>query len=166
MNTGNAAISRLVPMYLEDRDKESDGTTTFAVKGDGDRNFTYSSSSDILVVWNEKIGVGMKKIPFDVKDLSLADAGKLKIEWAEREMPVLRLIGERFKKEKPLAGVRISACLHVTTETANLAMVLKAGGADVYLCASNPLSTQDEVAAALVKESGIPTFAIKGEDNA
>ena len=107
----------------------------------------------------------MEKIPFDVKDISLADAGKLKMEWAGREMPVLRLIGERFKKEKPLAGVRISACLHVTSETANLAMVLKAGGADVYLCASNPLSTQDEVAAALVKEFSIPTFAIKGEDN-
>ena len=107
----------------------------------------------------------MEKIPFDVKDISLASAGKLKMEWAGREMPVLRLIGERFKKEKPLAGVRISACLHVTTETANLALVLKAGGADVYLCASNPLSTQDEVAAALVKEFGITTFAIKGEVN-
>ncbi|UCH50552.1 MAG: adenosylhomocysteinase [Chloroflexota bacterium] len=101
---------------------------------------------------------------YDVKDTSLASAGKLRIEWASREMPVLRLIKERFAKSKPLKGVRISACLHITTETANLALTLKDGGADLVLCASNPLSTQDDVAAALV-EYGMPTFAIKGEDN-
>ncbi len=101
----------------------------------------------------------------DVKDLSLAGEGVKRIEWAEREMGVLRLIKERFTKEKPLAGYRMSACLHVTTETANLAITLKAGGADLVLCASNPLSTQDDVAAALVSEYGIPTFSIKGEDN-
>ncbi len=101
----------------------------------------------------------------DVKDLSLAKEGVNRIEWAEREMGVLRLIKERFTKEKPLAGYRMSACLHVTTETANLAITLKAGGADLVLCASNPLSTQDDVAAALVSEYGIPTFSIKGEDN-
>ncbi len=101
---------------------------------------------------------------YDVKDTSLASAGKLRIEWAGREMPVLRLIKERFAKEKPLKGVRISACLHITTETANLALALKEGGAELVLCASNPLSTQDDAAAALV-EYGLPTFAIKGEDN-
>ena len=101
----------------------------------------------------------------DVKDLSLASAGVNRIEWAEREMGVLRIIGERFAREKPLQGLRISACLHVTSETANLAIVLKDGGADVVLCASNPLSTQDDVAAALVSEYGIPTYSIKGEDN-
>jgi adenosylhomocysteinase len=101
----------------------------------------------------------------DVKDPKLAPKGKLRIEWAERNMPVLRLIRERFAKEKPLRGMRMSCCLHVTTETANLALTLKAGGADVMLCASNPLSTQDDVAAAIVKDFGIPTFAIKGEDN-
>ena len=101
----------------------------------------------------------------DVKDLSLAREGVNRIEWAEREMGVLRLIKERFAKEKPLAGYRMSACLHVTTETANLAITLQAGGADLVLCASNPLSTQDDVAAALVSEYGIPTFSIKGEDN-
>ncbi len=101
----------------------------------------------------------------DVKDLSLAGAGKQKIEWAAREMPVIRLIRERFAKEKPLAGIRIAACLHITTETANLALTLQAGGADVVLCASNPLSTQDDAAAALV-DFGIPTNAIKGEDEA
>ena len=101
----------------------------------------------------------------DVKDLSLAGAGVNRIEWAEREMGVLRLIKERFVKDKPLAGYRMAACLHVTTETANLAITLKAGGADLVLCASNPLSTQDDVAAALVSEYGIPTFSIKGEDN-
>ena len=100
----------------------------------------------------------------DIKDPSLAPQGKLRIEWASREMPVLQLIGERFAKERPLDGVRISACLHITTETANLALTLKAGGADPVLCASNPLSTQDEAAAALV-EQGIPVYAIKGEDN-
>ena len=100
----------------------------------------------------------------DVKDLSLAPKGKLRIEWAEMEMPVLRLIRERFQKEQPLKGLRLSACLHVTTETANLALTLKAGGADLALCASNPLSTQDDVAASLVADYGIPTFAVKGED--
>lgn len=102
---------------------------------------------------------------YDVKDLSLAKAGKKRIEWAEMEMPVLRIIREDFKKRKPLKGIRIAACLHVTTETANLMETLKAGGASVTLCASNPLSTQDDVAAALVKYSRIPVFAIKGEDN-
>ncbi len=100
----------------------------------------------------------------DVKDSSLAKEGHLRVEWAAREMPVMRLIRERFAKERPLRGVRITACLHVTTETANLALALRDGGAEVSLCASNPLSTQDSVAAALVEE-GIPTFAIKGEDN-
>ncbi len=103
--------------------------------------------------------------PHDVKDLSLASEGRWRIEWAEREMPVLRLIRERFRRERPLDGVRIAACLHVTTETANLIRTLKAGGAEVVLTASNPLSTQDDVAAALVAEDGVPVFAIKGEDN-
>ena len=102
---------------------------------------------------------------YDVQDLDLAPAGRLRIEWAEREMPVLRLIRERFAKEKPLAGVRLSACLHITTETANLARTLQAGGAEVVLTASNPLSTQDDAAAALVSHYEIPVFAIKGEDN-
>jgi len=102
---------------------------------------------------------------YDIKDLDLAPAGRLRIEWAEREMPVLRLIRERFAKEKPLAGVRLSACLHITTETANLARTLQAGGAEVVLTASNPLSTQDDAAAALVSYYEIPVFAIKGEDN-
>lgn len=101
---------------------------------------------------------------FDVKDVSLALQGKLKIEWAGRNMPVLKLLLARFTKENPLKGIRLGACLHVTAETANLMLVLKAGGAQLALCASNPLSTQDDVAAALVKEYGIPTFAIKGED--
>jgi len=101
---------------------------------------------------------------YDVKDISLAKEGKLRIDWSAKEMPVLRLIRERFAREKPLAGVRISACLHITTETANLALTLKEGGAKVVLCASNPLSTQDDVAAALV-DYGVPTNAIKGEDN-
>jgi adenosylhomocysteinase len=100
-----------------------------------------------------------------VKDLGLADKGKDRIEWAQQSMPVLQLIRERFSREKPLKGIRISACLHVTTETANLAITLKDGGADVSVCASNPLSTQDDVASALVKEHQIPAFAIKGEDN-
>jgi adenosylhomocysteinase len=100
----------------------------------------------------------------DVKDRTLAARGKSRIEWAARDMPVLGLIRERFAREQPLKGVRISACLHVTTETANLAITLKAGGADVVLCASNPLSTQDDVAAALLVNEGIPTYAIKGED--
>jgi adenosylhomocysteinase len=102
---------------------------------------------------------------YDVKDLNLAAKGKLRIEWAEQWMPVLRLIRARFSKERPLRGVRLSACLHVTTETANLAITLKEGGADIVVCASNPLSTQDDVAASLVKDYDIPTFAIKGEDN-
>ncbi|WP_052888444.1 adenosylhomocysteinase [Thermogemmatispora carboxidivorans] len=100
----------------------------------------------------------------DVKDRSLAPRGKERIEWAARDMPVLRLIRERFSQEQPLKGIRMAGCLHITTETANLALTLQAGGADLVLCASNPLSTQDDVAAALVCEYGIPTFAIKGED--
>ena len=102
---------------------------------------------------------------YHVKDMKLADKGKKRIEWAEREMPVLRLIKERFAKQKPFKGIKMACCLHVTTETANLAITLKAGGADVRLCASNPLSTQDDTAAALVKHYGILTYAIKGEDN-
>jgi len=99
----------------------------------------------------------------DVKDLSLAPMGKKRIEWAERDMPVLRLIRERFVRERPLEGIRLVACAHITTETANLARALKAGGADAVLIASNPLSTQDDVAASLVADFGIPVFAIKGE---
>lgn len=102
---------------------------------------------------------------YNVKDINLATAGRYKIEWAEQEMPVLRLIRERFAKEQPLKGVRISACLHVTSETAALMRTLQAGGADIVLCASNPLSTQDDVAASLVAHDEIPVFAIKGEDN-
>ena len=101
----------------------------------------------------------------DVKDLSLVQEGINRIEWAAREMPVVNLIRKRFGEEKPLAGLRLAACLHVTTETANLALALRDGGAEVTICASNPLSTQDEVAAALVAEYGIPTYAIKGEDD-
>ena len=101
---------------------------------------------------------------FDVKDIKTADAGRDKVEWAERRMPVLREIRERFRKEQPLKGARISCCLHVTTETANLAATLKAGGAEVLVCASNPLSTQDDVAASMVKYTGVPVFAIKGEN--
>ncbi len=103
---------------------------------------------------------------YDVRDLRLADEGVARVEWAEQEMPVLRLIRERFAQERPLAGYRLAACLHVTSETANLMRALVAGGAEVTLCASNPLSTQDDVAAALVERYGVPTFAIKGEDNA
>jgi len=102
---------------------------------------------------------------YDVRNLKLAADGLNRIDWADRSMPVLRIIRERFAREKPLKGLRLSACLHVTAETANLARALVAGGADVVLCASNPLSTQDDVAAALVKEYGIPTFAIKGENH-
>ncbi|MGC9102113.1 MAG: adenosylhomocysteinase [Desulfurella sp.] len=102
---------------------------------------------------------------FDVKDLSLADKGKQRIEWARQSMPVLSLIQEEFSKTKPFEGLTIGACLHVTTETANLMIALKEGGANVALCASNPLSTQDDVAASLVVHHNIPTFAIKGEDN-
>jgi adenosylhomocysteinase len=101
---------------------------------------------------------------YDVKDLGLAEQGALRIEWAENEMPVLRLIRQRFEQQKPLRGIRIAACLHVTTETANLMRTLQAGGAEIALCASNPLSTQDDVAAALVKYDGIAVYAIKGED--
>ena len=102
----------------------------------------------------------------DVKDLGLAEKGKRKMEWANQQMPVLQLIRKRFIKEQPLKGLRLSACLHVTSETGNLAITLRDGGAEVVLCASNPLSTQDEVAACLVKDYSIPTYAIKGEDNA
>src|SRR5580704_8475414 len=102
----------------------------------------------------------------DVADLALAGEGDRLIDWAAREMPVLRLIRERFNKEKPLSGLRLGACLHVTSETANLAITLAAGGADVSLCGSNPLSTNDAVAAALTATHNIPTFAVRGEDNA
>jgi len=107
-----------------------------------------------------------ERLTGDVKDLALAERGKRKIEWANQQMPVLQLIRKRFIKEQPLKGLRLSACLHVTSETANLAITLRDGGADVVVCGSNPLSTQDEVAASLVKDYGIPTYAIKGEDNA
>lgn len=102
---------------------------------------------------------------YDVKDIQLAKKGAERIEWAGRDMPVLKIIRDRFVKEKPLKGITLAACLHVTSETANLAITLKAGGAQVFLAASNPLSTNDEVAASLVQTHGIPTFAIKGEDN-
>ncbi len=104
-------------------------------------------------------------IEHDIKDASLAEGGRYRIEWAGTEMPVLKQIYERFKKEQPLKGIRVSACLHVTAETANLMRTLQAGGADVVLCASNPLSTQDDVAASLVQHDEIPVYAIKGEDN-
>ena len=105
-------------------------------------------------------------IDYDVKDLALANEGNNRIEWAAREMPVIRLIRERFAKERPLEGLRISACLHVTTETANLMLALRDGGAEVALCASNPLSTQDDAAAALVAMHGVPVYAVRGEDDA
>src|SRR5467141_321462 len=101
----------------------------------------------------------------DVKDIGLADAGKRKIEWAAHQMPVLESIRKRFVKEQPLKGLRISACLHVTTETANLMIALRDGGANIVLCASNPLSTQDDVAASLVRDYNIPVYSIKGENN-
>jgi adenosylhomocysteinase len=101
----------------------------------------------------------------DIRDIKLADKGRLRIDWAERNMPVLRLIRKRFSQQKPLKGVRVGCCLHVTTETANLMETLKAGGAEVRLCASNPLSTQDDVAASLVKHTKIGVFAVRGEDN-
>lgn len=101
---------------------------------------------------------------YDIKDITLANRGKLRIEWASRQMPVLNLIKERFKKEKPLKGTKVAACLHVTSETANLLDTLKAGGADVFICASNPLSTQDDVSASLVKDFKIPVFAVRGEN--
>jgi adenosylhomocysteinase len=110
------------------------------------------------------VATGIETKLADVADIGLADAGALKIEWADRQMPVLAAIRERFAREQPLAGWRISACLHVTSETANLVIALKAGGADVVLCSSNPLSTQDDVAASLVAHHEIPVFAIKGED--
>src|SRR5436853_7913839 len=100
---------------------------------------------------------------YDVKDIALAEEGKRRIEWADRQMPVLAAIRDRFEQEQPLAGYRVAACLHVTSETANLMRTLKAGGADIVLCASNPLSTQDDVAAALVEENDVAVFAIKGE---
>ncbi|MBM3212124.1 adenosylhomocysteinase, partial [Candidatus Poribacteria bacterium] len=102
---------------------------------------------------------------YHIKDISLAPKGKLRIEWAEQLMPVLKSIRDRFIKEKPLEGIRVSACLHVTTETGVLMQTLKAGGADLVVCASNPLSTQDDVASCLVEDYQIPVFAIKGEDN-
>jgi adenosylhomocysteinase len=105
------------------------------------------------------------KLNYDIKDIGLASVGRQRIEWAGREMPVLKQIRDRFAQEKPLAGIRLVACCHVTTETAHLAIALQAGGADAILIASNPLSTQDDVAACLVKDYGIPVFAIKGEDN-
>src|SRR2546426_12646613 len=105
------------------------------------------------------------RVRSEVKDLGRAPSGQMRIEWADRNMPVLRHIRERFAKERPLKGVKIGACLHVTSETANLARALKAGGAEVALCASNPLSTQDDVAASLVAHYGIATFAIKGEEH-
>jgi adenosylhomocysteinase len=111
------------------------------------------------VFWREA-----NMVKCDIKDKSLAPKGKLRIEWAENQMPVLKMIIERFSKEKPLAGKKLSCCLHVTTETANLVRTLKEGGADIVLCASNPLSTQDDVAASLVMDYGISVFAIKGED--
>src|ERR1044072_6279432 len=105
------------------------------------------------------------QVSCDVKNMELADQGKKRIEWANQSMKVLQSIRKDFIKNQPLKGVRISACLHVTTETANLAITLRDGGADVVLCASNPLSTQDDVAASLVRDYNIPVFAIKGEDN-
>src|SRR5712691_3308724 len=102
---------------------------------------------------------------YDVRSLALAPQGRKRILWAGQDMPVLRRVRERFQKEKPFQGLRLSACLHVTAETANLVQTLKAGGAEVFLCASNPLSTQDDVAASLVKHDRIPVFAIKGEDH-
>ena len=103
--------------------------------------------------------------PHDVRDLALADEGRRRTEWAEHSMPVLRQIRERFARERPLAGRKVSCCLHVTTETANLMSTLRAGGAEIALCASNPLSTQDDVAAHLVRDHGVHVYAIKGEDH-
>jgi adenosylhomocysteinase len=114
---------------------------------------------------NGHTGMNGASVAGHVKDINLAKQGRMRIEWADASMPVLRAIRARFAKEQPLKGVRIAACLHVTTETANLARTLKAGGAEVFLCGSNPLSTQDDVAAALVAHYGIPTYAIKGEDH-
>jgi len=111
------------------------------------------------------MSIATTTVPCDVKDLSLAEAGKRRIEWAAQSMPVLATIRKQFIKTQPLAGIRVAACLHVTTETANLMIALRDGGANITLCASNPLSTQDEVAASLVRDYNIPTFAIKGESN-
>src|ERR1700726_3486201 len=105
------------------------------------------------------------QVASDVKDIGLADVGKRRTEWAFQSMPVLQAIRKQFIKTQPLAGIRVAACLHVTTETANLMIALRDGGANITLCASNPLSTQDEVAASLVRDYNIPTFAIKGESN-
>src|ERR1044072_1463333 len=105
------------------------------------------------------------QVSCDVKNMELADLGKKRIEWANQSMKVLQIIRKDFIKSQPLKGIRIGACLHVTAETANLAITLRDGGAEVSLCASNPLSTQDDVAASLVRDYGIPVFAIKGEDN-
>src|SRR5215467_12855126 len=104
-------------------------------------------------------------IPHDIKDIALAETGKRRIEWAFQSMPVLQSIRKQFIKSQPLNGIRIAACLHVTTETANLMVALRDGGASIVLCASNPLSTQDDVAATLVRDYGIPVYAIKGENN-
>src|SRR5213079_559564 len=109
------------------------------------------------------MSTAMPAFEYDIKDISLAPQGKKRIDWAEREMPVLRLIRERFATEQPLKGTRLIACAHITTETANLARALQAGGAESLLIASNPLSTQDDVAASLVADWGIPVMAIKGE---
>ncbi|MDR3036804.1 MAG: adenosylhomocysteinase, partial [Coriobacteriales bacterium] len=103
-------------------------------------------------------------MPYHISDITLANAGRARIEWADRDMPVLASIRERFKRERPFEGLRIAACLHVTTETANLMRTLVAGGADAVLCASNPLSTQDDTAAALLQHYGVRVYAIKGED--
>src|SRR5579871_59001 len=107
----------------------------------------------------------VNQVSFDIKNIELADMGKRRIEWANHSMPVLQSIRKEFIKNQPLKGIRISACLHVTTETANLGITLRDGGAEVVLCASNPLSTQDDVAASLVRDYNIPVYAIKGEDN-
>ncbi len=124
----------------------------------------------LYLIQGHAAGVSLREIVrnqmnYDVKDINLAADGALRIEWANQSMPVLNRIRQRFEKEKPLQGIRIAACLHVTTETASLMQTLKAGGAEVFLCASNPLSTQDDAAASLVKNDGIPVFAIKGEDS-
>jgi adenosylhomocysteinase len=118
-----------------------------------------------LEVRSKSVAIAELKKKGDVKDIGLADAGKRKIEWAHEQMPVLESIRKRFAKEQPLKGLRVSACLHVTSETANLMIALRDAGADIVLCASNPLSTQDEVAASLNRDYEIPTYAIKGEDN-
>src|SRR5206468_4221351 len=128
-------------------------------------NGSNASTSGCSPLDDGKRGLMATTKRFDVRDLALAPEGVRRIEWAERHMPVLAAIRERFERERPLAGYRVSACLHVTTETANLMRTLKAGGADIVLCASNPLSTQDDVAAALVEEYDVSVFAIKGEDN-